>query len=258
MAKNRSVFRKVLGKIRWLSDPSNYKEIQVMTNTSQENKAKLWDKFVGFYAKDVPFGSMPKTNTDAFVYGLLEESGYFKECKTAQDIAVKLKITPAKVRNLMYKSALYNGFEVNDYTTKILECLGSSATFIKNNYISLCIDDSRVKASLQMICANNKILTDESFNEEILIFPIKDYAKLLESFIPTNKENELKSELLTRAKDVKWDITAQQIAEHPILKILEKGAAIATGGSSEIIPTDIVVKAIVKIMKIKEKMKKSK
>ena len=36
------------------------------------------------------------------------------------------------------KSALYNGFEVNDYTTKMLECLGSSATFIKNNYI-FCI-----------------------------------------------------------------------------------------------------------------------
>ena len=57
---NCSLFRKVKDKN--------------MEKLSLEKKAELFDKFIRFYAKDVPFGSMPKTNTDAFIYGLLEET----------------------------------------------------------------------------------------------------------------------------------------------------------------------------------------
>lgn len=240
MAKNRPLFRKVKDKN--------------MEKLSLEKKAELFDKFIKFYAKDVPFGSMPKTNTDAFIYGLLEETEYLEDCKTTQDIAIKLKITPAKVRNLMLNSALHKGFAVD--TISVLEYLGTSAKYSKDGFISIDFDNPVIRMELKKICSERKIYTDGGFNANILKFKIENYSELLNSFV--SDEKKLKTALLEQIKEAKWDITAQQIAEHPILKILEKGASLATGGSSEIVPTDIVVKAIVKAMKFKEKMKKPK
>ena len=89
---------------------------------SDDKKEKdLWKKFKDFYLS-VPFGSWPKANIDAFVYELLEEEGFFAGCKTPQDIAYKLKITPAKARNLMLNSALLKG-EINvEECTKDKKC----------------------------------------------------------------------------------------------------------------------------------------
>lgn len=203
-----------------------------------------WKRIKEFYLS-VPFGSMPKTNIDAFIYGLLEEEGFFAGCKTTQDIAIKLRIQPTKVRNLMLNSVLQKGLKVEEYTNNILDCLGSSATITENNYIKLCINNSIVKTSLQMVCANNKILTDESFNEEILIFPIKDFAKLLEIFVPKGKEKELDNALWKRIKDRKWQITKKQIANNPITKILIWGAkSVAKSAIDGAIPTNLIVGAI--------------
>jgi len=73
-----------------------YKEFN-MEQLSSEKKAELLDKFIKFYAEDVPFGYQAKTNIDAFIYGLLEEFGYFKGCKTTQDIAIKLRINTSMI-----------------------------------------------------------------------------------------------------------------------------------------------------------------
>lgn len=212
--------------------------------TEEQKKAKLWDRFVEYYTS-VPFGSMPKTNTDAFVYALMEESGYFNECKTTQDVAIKLRITSTKIRNLMLNSTLYKGFAIKDYTKKILECLGSSATFIGNDYISLCINDSRVKVSLQIICANNKIFTNGNFNEEILTFPLKDYAKILESFVPKGKEKELEGVLWNNIQANKWKVNFRKFTNHPIVQILNFGATCAINATiGAVIPTKIITYSI--------------
>lgn len=214
-----------------------------------------WEKIKKFYLS-VPFGSMPKTNIDAFIYGLLEEEGFFAGCKTTQDIAIKLRISPTKVRNLMLNSVLQDGFNVK--VENILECIGSSARYLNDDLIAITIDNPVVKMELKRICTEQKIFTDSSFNNNILKFPIEKYDSLLKIFLQGYTEKDLTQDLMEQIKEAKWDIKEKEIAKSPFLTILQKGASLATGGVTDIVPTEIITKAIIKFLRIKENFKTSK
>lgn len=227
-----------------------------MAELSLKEKAELFDKFIKFYAEDVPFGSQSKTNTDAFIYGLLEESGYLREYKTTQDIAIKLRITPAKVRSLILNSVLQEGFKVK--VEDILECIGSSAKYSKNDSIAVEIDNPVIKMEIKRVCSDQKIFADSSFNAHILKFPIEQYCSLLRTFLNGADECSLIGQLIKEIEDTEWEIKKKDIEKSPFLTILQKGASLATAGITDIIPTEIISKAIIKFLKIRETNKKSK
>lgn len=193
-----------------------------MNKLSAKQYEQIWKNFVEFYLEN-GFGNKLKSNIEIYMFNLLEKTGYFSDCKTTHDYAIKLRITPKKMSNLMLQSALQKQFQIEDYQKKVLTCLGSKARIVNKDRISFDIDDVRVRLAIKTICQEKGIYTDSSFNRNIISFSLESYAKILEAFIPEKKKENVEKEILKAIKNVEFDIKIEELKENVIFKILKKG-----------------------------------
>ena len=161
---------------------------------------------------------MPKRDVDVLIFHLLEERGDFTG-KSNFQIARLLRTTPAKVKSLKYESVLRVGDDEID-SEAFLQSRFSS--YLKNNpplefddkYLKLQIEDPVLLDSLKAICKEKGVITDGSFNGEILKvnedsfqnllmkIRFKDDAKSLREFKSTYKTpfKDLSKQIWKKAK----------------------------------------------------------
>ena len=160
------------------------------------NKKLFYDEFLKEYLSR-GFGNMPKRDIDVLIFHLFEKNGVFVG-KTNFEIARILRTTPNKIKSLKYESVLrFNGVDINNQNF-----LKERFSFYLNNkpplefdetYLKLQIEDPVLLDNLKAICKENGIITDGSFNGEILKVDESSFINLLEKIQFENDKKGLKS-----------------------------------------------------------------
>lgn len=185
-----------------------------------ELKKSSCDKFIAEYLSR-GFGNMPKREMDVFIFHLMEKEGLFFG-KSNFQIARSLRTTPAKVKSLKYESVLR--FDDNDEINKEGFLKNRFEQYLKNNpplefddkYLKLQIEDPVLLDSLKATCKENGIITDGSFNGEILKVDEESFINLFEKIEFNNNSKLLKDferKYKTPFKDVLkniWSIAKEE------------------------------------------------
>ena len=207
----------------------------------------MWEDFYKEYISR-GFGNMPKREIDVMIFHLMEKNGVFNG-KSNFQIARILRTTPTKVKSLKYESVLRfmnEDIQSSEFLKKRLANYFSNKPPLEfdDSYLKLQIEDPVLLDSLKALCKDEGVLTDGSFNKEILKVNQKDFSNLLEKIaFEGSKEKlaEFKKKHNTPFKDVVKHIwkSAKDVGSKEGLKALASNTYCLIQDSSEQI-TEII------------------
>jgi hypothetical protein len=162
---------------------------------AEKAKSTFYDAFWKEYLSR-GFGNMPKRDMDVLIFHLFEKTDVFNG-KSNFEIARTLRTTPAKIKSLKYESVLR--FDDSDIVSDNF-LKQRFASYLKNNpplefdekYLKLQIEDPVLLDHLKAICKENGVITDGSFNGEILKVDESSFIKLLEQVQFKDSKKSLK------------------------------------------------------------------
>jgi hypothetical protein len=163
--------------------------------TTKADVNDIWGDFYEEYLSR-GFGNMPKRDLDVLIFHLLEKRGDFIG-KSNFQIARILRTTPTKIKSLKYESVLrFDNADINNESF----LKERFASYLKNSpplefddkYLKLQIEDPVLIDHLKAICKENGIITDGSFNGEILKVDESSFINLLEKIRFDNDKKGLK------------------------------------------------------------------
>jgi len=168
----------------------------------------MWDEFFKEYLSR-GFGNMAKREIDVMIFHLMEKRGEFNG-KSNFQIARILRTTPTKIKSLKYESVLrFSEDDIlgMDFLKNRLSKYFSNNPPIEfdDSYLKLQIEDPVLMDSLKALCKEEGVLTDGSFNGEILKVDQDSFSNLLEKIAfdgSSKKLNEFKKKHNTPFKDV--------------------------------------------------------
>lgn len=180
---------------------SKYERFTAMKNLinalSPEDAKKLLSDFMIIYF-DKGFGLMNKTEIETLLYFVLRENNLL-EGKCFND-SIKLKISEAKVRKLIYESQVKyenrNEDELNAFLRKSIgECL-THASFVKNNTeIRFAIEDKYLRVALHAKLRANHYFADTSFNKDIISLDERAFQEMVAILVPNYQKDIVKEKL---------------------------------------------------------------
>ena len=156
------------------------------------------DVWIAFYTEYLSrgFGNMPKRDIDVLIFHLLEKKGDFIG-KSNFQIARILRTTPTKIKSLKYESVLRfdntnmsNDDFLKERFTSYLK--NSPPLEFDDKYLKLQIEDPVLLDNLKAICKENGIMTDGSFNGEILKVDESSFINILKKIQFDNDKKGLK------------------------------------------------------------------
>ena len=168
----------------------------------------MWEEFFKEYISR-GFGNMPKREIDVMIFHLMEKCGEFNG-KSNFQIARILRTTPVKVKSLKYESVLrFSEDDIlgMDFLKNRLSEYFTNRPPIEfdDSYLKLQIEDPVLLDGIKALCKEEGLLTDSSFNGEILKVDQDSFSNLLEKIAfegSSKKLNEFKKKHNTPFKDV--------------------------------------------------------
>ncbi|MBR5434391.1 MAG: hypothetical protein IK117_08135 [Bacteroidales bacterium] len=141
--------------------------------------------------EDRGFGSLTKNDYEVFLFNELLNNGL--SGKLNNEISLILRIPESKVKRLRHEADLRYGKDLeNILNKKFLELLNSVQ--IKNNgkEIQFFVEDISVRKHLDyLLKKNGRMVSDSSFNSEVVKLAIDDYKFLLKNILNVDIDKEI-------------------------------------------------------------------
>ena len=198
--------------------------------------------------------NMSKREIDVLIFKILNNDIKAFKGLTNHLIAMKLRTTPSKVKNLKYESLLRFPPEDEDVFTeeyfrkRLVEYFESPTFKIRKNdgWIYIQIDDPIVQDALKAIARNNKEIIDGSFNSDIIKISNEGFIMVLKELTDEKKIKEVEK-LIKKACKKDGILTLNNLGDKAISGIIKEGISnaptkiteltnwILSGDTSEII-----------------------
>lgn len=172
------------------------------------------------------FGNYGKRDTDVLVYHLLTKDGVFKSM-TNHQIAMMLRTTPTKVKNLKYESALRfpeEGVKYDDsyFKRKLAEYFKNPSIKIDHDWIYIQIEDGFLLDALKAKFKQSNEVLDGSFNNELVKVTSAGLATILDSILEDSDKKRIEAMLVTKI-GLDHDFYFRSFASSVLEKLIEKG-----------------------------------
>jgi hypothetical protein len=131
--------------------------------------------------REVPFGALPKGELDLALFRALIEAGILDPSAPTFELARTLKITPTRVRGLLYRYRLVMQDGEDNVTDEILAALAKTRFELNARSISFGIEDPYIRDSLAAELKTRGIFADSSFNPETVRLSLDAFVGFLES-----------------------------------------------------------------------------
>ncbi|WDG10205.1 hypothetical protein PUN50_22785 [Vibrio campbellii] len=211
-----------------------------------ENKDDFVDTFLEHYL-DRGFGSLSKSEIDTLVMHLLMQHSDLKH-KSNYELSLDLQITEARIKSIKHKAKLqFLAEDADDYIKgEFFALLHHSKLQGENKQgepgkIIMVIEDSFVKQGVQGKLKALGHFADNSFNSEIVKISQASFVDLLEAFFTLQERTDLIAEVNNAIPDknaIEFKALLKDflsgVATKSGEKVVDLGAAFATGGVSEI------------------------
>ena len=136
------------------------------------------------------FGTMNKTDIETLLYHVLMEKGILRgKCF---DDSFALKIPETKARKLIYESQIKyanrDSSSLNRYLrTSVGNLLRDSSIIRANNKIQIAIEDKYLRVALCAKLRQNNLITDTSFNREIISLDTDSFSRMILLLVPNDQ-----------------------------------------------------------------------
>jgi bifunctional DNA-binding transcriptional regulator/antitoxin component of YhaV-PrlF toxin-antitoxin module len=175
-------------------------------------------------------GNMSKREVDVLIFKILHNDVEAFKGLTNHLIAMRLRTTPAKVKNLKYESLLRFPPEEEDVFTEeyfqkqLKKYFESPIIKVRKNdgWIYLQIDDPIVQDALKAIARNNKAIIDGSFNSDIIKISNEGYILILKELADKTKIAEAERLIKQEYKE-KGIFTLSNLGDKAISGMVKKG-----------------------------------
>ncbi len=169
------------------------------------------------------FGSMNKNDFEVRIFSQLLQT----QCRDMSnyDISIYLKIPENKVKRLRYEAELrYTTYTETTYKELFFEAIKASR--LNENYVQFVVEDIAMKKYIEAKLKKAHIISDSSFNSEIVKLDIDDFVFLLKCFCDDNEQKSI-MEKLKKKKHTK-ESSFEGIIKESIREFI-KGAANGAG-----------------------------
>ena len=217
--------------------------------TDFNKKAQFTEEFLKEYINK-GFGTISKKEIDLLVFHLLSELADLDKISN-YNLALKLKLTPTKIKNLRFERRLkYCQLTEEQIKYTFIESLKKSAIKVNktSSWLILSIEDSFVREAIKAILKDLAQLSDSSFNSELITLDFDAFASLMDRFYEEeikNNTSELKeiidyfkSETSNKAEKISFKSLFREFANGAANKTGEETMSLAfsflTGGISDI------------------------
>lgn len=159
-------------------------------------KVQFTDEFLNQYINK-GFGTISKKEIDLLVFHLLSELADLDKISN-YNVALKLKLTPTKIKNLRFERRLkYCQLTEEQIKDTFIESLKKSALKVNKSSkcIILSIEDTFIREAIKAKLKELYQLSDSSFNSELITLDFDAFASLMDRFYEeeiNNNTSELK------------------------------------------------------------------
>lgn len=164
--------------------------------SDSDAKSLLKDLIENYFAKG--FGEMNKTEFETMLYYVFRKHGLLKgKCF---DDSLKLKITEAKARKLIYESKIkYESKDQADLDCKLREYIGNCLINAKisrsGNEVKFGIEDKYYRVALNAKLRDNNFYADTSFNKEIVSLDVDAFVNMISLLVPNFQKQTILNNL---------------------------------------------------------------
>lgn len=163
---------------------------------------------------------MPKREIDVLIYYLMKVDGAFKGL-SKYETALRLKITPRKLKGLDYEARLRfdHSIEDKDFQRNQLKEYFENDPILRvdDDKIKIKIIDPVLKDSFEALANDSQKFTDHSFSGDVITMTFEDYGEVLGNLFQDDKE--LKKHLKKHGKSKFRELFSMSVE-----KAKEKGA----------------------------------
>ena len=158
--------------------------------------SSVGDQFLEMYMSR-GLGNMPKREIDVYIFYLLREEGRFTGMSIS-DISRDLKITPTRVKSLMYDASLRFEKKLDDdlIRSKLNDYFKSSPIIdLENDRVLIQFEDPLLKDGFEALAKKELQLVDGSFGSEIVKIKKSKFGLVLKGLLSEKEAKKLDKEL---------------------------------------------------------------
>lgn len=147
-------------------------------------------------------GNMPKREIDVYIFHLMRQEGAF-DGMSVSDISNELRITPNRVKSLMYEASLRFEPQMDEYELKkrlVHYFTSSPIVDVDSKWVMIQFEDPILRDGFTALAKKQLQLTDRSFGSEIVKISKHKYSDVLISMIDKNEVKKLDKEVKKLAK----------------------------------------------------------
>lgn len=197
---------------------------------NNEKKVAFADTFIKEFV-DKGFGVLSKRETELLIFHLLSDLVEL-DSMSNYELALKLKITPTKVKNYRFERRLRYS-QLSDEQIKIEIIKGLQKSNIKVNkaskWILLSIEESYVREAIKSKLKQLNHFIDSSFNSEIISLDLDAFIELISYYYKEVKLEELNDkELINFASELLRE-DPEKITMNGLMKCFVEGAVQKAG-----------------------------
>jgi hypothetical protein len=154
-------------------------------------RAAFADELIGRVLEPA-FGALPKTELDLLVFQLLLKSGALNETSPTYETARALRVTPAKIRSLMFQIRLRDPRATEDSLRAALAQQLSKLKFARDGgQVVFGIEDPLLQADVVARLKKLDATPDFSFNRELLKIPLSSFVDLVDVVLDATQKHEV-------------------------------------------------------------------
>jgi hypothetical protein len=191
--------------------------------------------------REVPFGAVPKSELDLALFRGLIEAGIIDPGAPTFELARTLKITPTRVRSLLYRYRLVMQDGDDNTTAEVVAALAKTRFELTAKSITFGIEDPYIRDSLAADLKVRGVFADSSFNPETVRLSLDAFVGFLESTLSTEDRTRI---LHALTKDTHVDLnkftrlvkaTLAQFGKRIVGDAADEAAGVVVDGAVELV-----------------------
>jgi hypothetical protein len=191
--------------------------------------------------RDVPFGALPKSELDLALFRGLVDAEIIEPSAPTFELARTLKITPTRVRSLIYRYRLMMQDGDENVTAEVIAALAKTRFELTAKSITFGIEDPYIRDSLAADLKARGVFADTSFNPETVRLSLDAFVGFVESTL--SKEDRMRI-LHALTKDTHVDLNRftsilksalAQFGKRIVGDAAEEAAGVVVDGAVELV-----------------------
>jgi hypothetical protein len=174
-----------------LSDPRGQTGPMTTRYPANAAQAQKFGETLLAALREVPFGALPKSELDLAFFRALVDARILDPAAPNFELARVLKITPTRVRSLVYRYRLLMQDGDDNTTAEILDALAKTRFDLTAKTISFGIEDPYVRDSFAAELKTRGIFADSSFNPETVRLSLEAFVGFLESTLTAQQRTAI-------------------------------------------------------------------